>query len=279
MAASPRRWISRASAATRCAASRSTIHIGSTSRRCAQQIARDRAIGLKPFLVVGSAGTVDIGAIDDLRRCRCAVPRGTDSGFTSTAPLARSAFSSPELAPRLAGIESADSIAFDFHKWGQVPYDAGFLLVRDGERHRGRVRSAGGLSAPGDARARRRLRLALRSRRRSVARLPRAEDLVHAEDLRHRQARGHHRAHLRAGGLSRGAHPAPSRGSNCWRRSSSISSAFAIAPMTPTGSIARSSSTSRNPGSRRRRPRCSTAGSRSARPSSITAPTLAISMR
>src|SRR6202051_1539687 len=40
------------------------------------------------------------------------------------------------LAPRLAGIENADSIAFDFHKWGQVPYDAGFLMVRDGERHR-----------------------------------------------------------------------------------------------------------------------------------------------
>ena len=43
---------------------------------------------------------------------------------------------SPEIAPRLAGIGSADSIAFDFHKWGQVPYDAGFLLVRDGEQHR-----------------------------------------------------------------------------------------------------------------------------------------------
>ena len=40
------------------------------------------------------------------------------------------------LAPRLAGIENADSIALDFHKWGQVPYDAGFLLVRDGDRHR-----------------------------------------------------------------------------------------------------------------------------------------------
>ncbi len=40
------------------------------------------------------------------------------------------------LAPRLAGLESADSIAFDFHKWGQVPYDAGFLIVRDGDRHR-----------------------------------------------------------------------------------------------------------------------------------------------
>ena len=33
-------------------------------------------------------------------------------------------------------MQNADSIALDFHKWGQVPYDAGFLIVRDGDRHR-----------------------------------------------------------------------------------------------------------------------------------------------
>ena len=38
---------------------------------------------------------------------------------------------SPRLADRLDGIERADSLAFDFHKWAQVPYDAGFLLTRD----------------------------------------------------------------------------------------------------------------------------------------------------
>ena len=99
------------------------------------QIARDRAIGLDPFLVVASAGTVDIGAIDDLvaiaELCREEqLWFHVDGAFGALAILA------PELAPLLEGIEHADSIALDFHKWGQVPYDAGFLLVRDGKKHR-----------------------------------------------------------------------------------------------------------------------------------------------
>jgi aromatic-L-amino-acid/L-tryptophan decarboxylase len=99
------------------------------------QIALDRAAGLKPFLVVGSAGTVDIGAIDDL------VELGTlcrEEGIWFHVDGAYGALGilSPEIAPRLAGINAADSIALDFHKWGQVPYDAGFLMVRDGRQHR-----------------------------------------------------------------------------------------------------------------------------------------------
>lgn len=99
------------------------------------QIARDRAIGLQPFLVVASAGTVDIGAIDDLVAI-ATLCREQKLWFHVDGAFGALAILSPELAPRLAGIERADSIALDFHKWGQVPYDAGFLMVRDGERHR-----------------------------------------------------------------------------------------------------------------------------------------------
>jgi glutamate/tyrosine decarboxylase-like PLP-dependent enzyme len=100
-----------------------------------QAIAADRAAGLTPFLVVGTAGSVDVGAIDDLAALAALAERERlwfhiDGAFGALAML------SPALAPRLAGIERAHSLAFDFHKWGQVPYDAGFLLVRDGETHR-----------------------------------------------------------------------------------------------------------------------------------------------
>jgi aromatic-L-amino-acid decarboxylase len=97
-------------------------------------IAADRRAGFTPFLVVGTAGTVDTGAIDDLAGLSCIAEREKlwlhiDGAFGALAILA------PDIAPRLAGIERADSIALDFHKWGQVPYDAGFILVRDGTRH------------------------------------------------------------------------------------------------------------------------------------------------
>ena len=100
-----------------------------------EQILQDRGSGLTPFLVVAAAGTVDIGAIDDLKAVG-ALCREQGLWFHIDGAFGALGMFSPVLAPRLAGIEQADSIALDFHKWGQVPYDAGFLLVRDGERHR-----------------------------------------------------------------------------------------------------------------------------------------------
>ncbi len=96
-------------------------------------IEADRDAGLQPFLVVATAGTVDVGAIDDLEALADIADEQrlwlhVDGALGALGKL------SPRIAPRLAGLERASSLAFDFHKWGQVPYDAGFLLVRDGRR-------------------------------------------------------------------------------------------------------------------------------------------------
>lgn len=98
-------------------------------------IAADRAAGFTPFLVVGSAGTVDVGAIDDLAGL-ADIAAAEDLHFHVDGALGGLGVLAPSIAPRLAGIERADSIALDWHKWGQAPYDAGFLLVRDAELHR-----------------------------------------------------------------------------------------------------------------------------------------------
>lgn len=95
-----------------------------------EAIAADRAAGRRPFLVAGTAGSVDIGGIDDLPALAALCQRERlwfhiDGAFGALAVL------SPELRPLLAGIERADSVGFDFHKWGQVPYDAGCIVVRD----------------------------------------------------------------------------------------------------------------------------------------------------
>ena len=97
-------------------------------------ITTDKHAGLHPFLIVGTAGTMDIGAIDDLDGLAdLASQEGlwlhVDGALGALTVLAQ------DLAPRLQGIERADSIAFDFHKWAQVPYDAGFVLMRDGKQH------------------------------------------------------------------------------------------------------------------------------------------------
>jgi len=98
-------------------------------------IESDRRAGFTPFLVVGTAGTVDIGAIDDLNAL-ADLCRRQNIWFHVDGAYAALAMLAPDLAPLLSGIECADSLAFDFHKWGQVPYPAGFLLVRHGLLHR-----------------------------------------------------------------------------------------------------------------------------------------------
>lgn len=99
-----------------------------------QRIAADKQAGLRPFFIAGTAGTVDVGAIDPLPQL-AAIAKAEGMWFHIDGAFGALGMLSPQVKPKLAGIELADSIAFDFHKWGQVPYDAGFLLVRDGSRH------------------------------------------------------------------------------------------------------------------------------------------------
>ncbi len=96
-------------------------------------VEEDRNNGLQPFLIVATAGSVDVGAIDDLTGIAALAKAENlwlhiDGAFGALGMLAK------DIAPRLMGIEQANSLAFDFHKWGQVPYDAGFVLIRDGEQ-------------------------------------------------------------------------------------------------------------------------------------------------
>jgi len=98
-------------------------------------IAADRDHGLAPLAVVGNCGTVNTGAVDDLDALAdvCAEERlwfHVDGAFGAFAAL------SPKLRPLVRGLERADSLACDLHKWMYFPFEAGCLLVRDGAVHR-----------------------------------------------------------------------------------------------------------------------------------------------
>ena len=97
--------------------------------RLASSIARDRHVGLAPFLVVATAGTTNSGVVDSLAAVGELVAREklwmhVDAAWGGAAALV------PELRGILKGIEHADSITFDAHKWLSVPMGAGIYLTR-----------------------------------------------------------------------------------------------------------------------------------------------------
>lgn len=102
----------------------------------AAAIETDRASGLEPFMVIGTAGTVNTGAYDDLSEIAALAQREhlwlhVDGAYGAWARIAADPWKQ-----LVRGIECADSIAFDFHKWISVPYDAGCVLIRDARLHR-----------------------------------------------------------------------------------------------------------------------------------------------
>lgn len=87
-------------------------------------IAEDKAKGLKPFCIIGNAGTVNTGATDNLNDLADVCETEglwlhIDGAFGALAAL------SPQYRRIVKGMERADSLAFDLHKWMSVPYEAG----------------------------------------------------------------------------------------------------------------------------------------------------------
>ena len=100
-----------------------------------ERIKADKDSGFQPFAVIASAGTVNTGAIDDLEAI-AEICREHSLWMHVNAAFGGLAVLTPEFQPQLAPIAGADSVAFDFHKWLHVPYDAGCVLVKDADAHK-----------------------------------------------------------------------------------------------------------------------------------------------
>lgn len=98
-------------------------------------IREDRARGRRPICVIGNAGTVNTGAIDDLRAL-AALCRAESLWFHVDGAFGAIARISPALRPLVAGLDEADSLGFDLHKWMYLPFDCACVLVRDAAAHR-----------------------------------------------------------------------------------------------------------------------------------------------
>jgi aromatic-L-amino-acid decarboxylase len=100
-----------------------------------KQISSDLEAGDKPFLVVGTAGSVSTGAIDPLSEL-AAICREFDLWFHVDGAYGGVAAVLPDAPAALGGLREADSVAVDPHKWLYAPIEAGCSLVRNPEHLR-----------------------------------------------------------------------------------------------------------------------------------------------
>ena len=112
-------------------------------------IAADREAGLLPFCVIGTAGTVNTGATDDLVALADVCEREqlwfhVDGAFGALAAL------SPLTREIVHGMDRAHSLAFDLHKWGSMPFECACVLVRDAAVHHEAFRNAAAYLAASD---------------------------------------------------------------------------------------------------------------------------------
>ena len=98
------------------------------------EIRKDKESGLKPFCVVGNAGTVNTGSFDDLNALADICGKEglwlhVDGAFGAWAMIGSMT------KPLVSGIDKADSMAFDLHKWMYMPFDVACTLIRREEDH------------------------------------------------------------------------------------------------------------------------------------------------
>ncbi len=101
----------------------------------AAAVAADRAAGLQPCTVIGTAGTINTGSVDDLAALAdfCAREQlwfHVDGAIGAVIAL------STQHGKLVKGMERADSVALDLHKWLHLPFEAGCVVVRDRQAHR-----------------------------------------------------------------------------------------------------------------------------------------------
>lgn len=108
-----------------------TINIEALKR----QILTDKSNGLKPICIIGSSGTVNTGAIDDLNAL-ANICEAENLWFHIDGAIGAIAMLSRKVKPLLAGIERADSVALDLHKWLHMPFEAGCVIVKNANAHR-----------------------------------------------------------------------------------------------------------------------------------------------
>lgn len=101
----------------------------------ASAVREDRAAGKIPFCIIGNAGTINTGAIDDLIALAdfC---RDEKLWFHVDGAIGAVGVLSPSIRKQLAGIERADSVALDLHKWMHIPFEAGCTIIRSEPDHK-----------------------------------------------------------------------------------------------------------------------------------------------
>ncbi len=99
------------------------------------QLEMDLQAGFLPFCLVGTAGTVNTGAIDPMQQL-LEISRAYGLWFHVDGAYGALGKLDSNYAGALRAIEESDSLAFDLHKWLYVPYEVGCTLIRDAKKHR-----------------------------------------------------------------------------------------------------------------------------------------------